>query len=135
MSRRTQRNLIALATLASLFLLYFVLLGSRDGVHVVVAQSNANLPVNTKLAEFAAGKPHGSHGRHNAIARATVTHTQTQTVYVTKTAAIPAPTKALTAQPSTEPVVFVLIMISADSASEGAILLKVCFNPLYAELH
>lgn len=135
LSRRAQRTLIALASLSSLLLMYFVLLGGSDNAHVVIAQNNDNLPVNKKLPEFAAGKPHSPHGHHNAIARATVTHTQTQTVYATKTTTVPAPTKALTAPSSTEPVVFVLIMISADSASEGAILLKVSFILCHAELN
>ena len=124
LSRRTQRALMALLSFVSLLLLYFLLYSGKDHSRPVATKENGDIPVHAPAAKFAPPKPHNPHGHQHAAARATVTHTET--VFVTQTAVVPAPTTTSVATYSADPVVFVFIMISVDSASEGAILLKVC---------
>ncbi|KAF7964716.1 hypothetical protein HWV62_3677 [Athelia sp. TMB] len=93
-----------------------------DRSRPIVPLENGEILVHAPAAKFPPPKPHNPHGHQHAAARATVTHTET--VFVTHTAMVPAPMTTSVATHSADPVVFVFIMISVDSASEGAILLK-----------
>lgn len=124
LSRRTQRLLFALISLASLTVLYLLFASSSHSPKEIIREVHeiSSQATNVRLG---GAKQHGAVGHPHVAARATVTLTQTHTIFVTER---PLATSSAVSKEITmpvEPVVFVLIMISADSASEGAILLKV----------
>jgi hypothetical protein len=104
--------------------------------HILRGDANFATVVPTTVARLA--KSHGA-ARHPHIAQrinATRTQTVTHTVHVTQTTTIrETATVTKTISSPADPVVFVLIMISADSASEGAVLIKVCFCFLNKTIH
>lgn len=120
LSRRNQRLLLTLLSLACLVAIYLLCSSGHSPKEII-----REVPSQTTNVRLGGAKPHAAVGHPHAAGRPTVTLTHTQIVIVTETAvATTTVIKEITVP--AEPVIFVLIMISADSASEGAILLKVC---------
>jgi uncharacterized protein YbjT (DUF2867 family) len=91
----------------------FALVGAYYLFHISrFSEGEAIFAEVTAVARVA--KAHGAAGHPHVAQRINATATIRETETVMMTISIPA-----------DPVVFVLIMISADSASEGAILIKV----------
>jgi len=105
--------------------------------HILQGDANFAAVVPTTVARLT--KSHGAARHHVARINATRTQTVTHTMHVTQTTTIrETATVTKTISDPVDPVVFVLIIISADSASEGAVLIKVCLcflrpsmNPSY----